>query len=454
MRRVMLSRHVQPLNSLKTTPFITHIMNRKLLLLLGILTICAGFNCEILAQEHSSPESSPDFEDSFTPASLSSRTQGEWPNYVSTFGNSRYRLALDMSQSFNSISLWKFCGGLYKETNKMRLKHGSFLSVSIKGLSPQYDSITQAYKFANLHQEDKAQFNQIAKSIGGLPGADENTGASTRGADLCGNDTLKKLESDLSEYEIYLKGYIIDHATWWNDLQYINLKLEQHLKLKDHSAEGLKEILLQRKDDPSCIETIITIYSRIQAYSSNSIPPIQIENADLLNYEFTFYCDGETVDKRSYDFLVSGGFKIDFSAGFALSNLRSKSFLIKEVEPEIENVPQKKIIFDKYGQNIGAAVFAHFYPRTGTLVNISGTLGFMVNLETEYSYLAGASLIIGKKQRAIVSAGCNYGKVDRLDPRYKEGKAYDADKLDGISESQLTRKEWDEGAFISISYNF
>jgi hypothetical protein len=416
----------------------------------------------------------------------------KWPNYVcSTNENIKYRFAIDFSKSFSQASLWKFkkrkCilgskNPHYKFKNTIKPKYLRFMTLSVKNYYPQYDSIVTSTAFNSYNLEGRSVFEkyekQVIASLGGDTSKISNNSVEANTIDDKKEKILKILDLDLKKYSNYLSRNIIDKSVWLNDIQYINSKLNQCFTLTDYTVNGLLLSLKEYTNDykfegkDELIHSIIISYATIQNYSILSTSPIQIKDKDMLTYNLDFFKDGKKVETREYSFLIRGGFKIDYSSGFAYSSLRDESyqiidkgtrtdttFFVDEYFNTTDSITGltetnlKGISLLNEDINIGVSAVMHFYSRTGTLINWGGTFGFMLNTKAEFNYLLGGSLIFGQNQRFILSGGASFGQVNRLNPKYSTSEIYTESQLGQVSDSQLTVKKWDIGYFFGISYN-
>jgi len=417
----------------------------------------------------------------------------KWPNYVcSTNENVKYRFAIDFSKSFSQASLWKLKTKkdtvYYKLKNTIRPRYLRFMTMSVKNYYPQYDSIVTSTTFNSYNLEGRSVFEKYEKKVikssdGDSPknSTDNNTNPKSTASNNRNDKIeklLKKLDSDLTIYNNYLSRNIIDKSIWYNDIQYINSKLNQCLGLTDYTVNGLLLNLKKHtkdselKNKTELIYSIIISYAAIQNYSILSTSPIQIKDKDVLTFNLEFFKEGKKVESRNYSFLIEGGFKIDYSSGFAYSSLRDESyqiidkgtrtdttFFVDEYFNTTDSITGltetnlKGISLLNEDVNIGVSALMHFYSRTGTLINLGGTFGFMLNTKAEFNYLLGGSLIFGQNQRFILSGGASFGQINRLNPKYSTSEIYTESQLGQVSDSQLTIKKWDIGYFIGISYN-
>ncbi|MFN8322702.1 MAG: hypothetical protein U0T74_08605 [Chitinophagales bacterium] len=206
------------------------------------------------------------------------------------------------------------------------------------------------------------------------------------------------------------------------------------------------------------------------------------------NDEFSFDLKGKEKDKDiatllSRDFMVRGGFKIDFSAGFYLHGLSIPNYKFETSvyrfyrTVDSSGVPVNRII-DTVGTilrhqekenkpvNYGFGVFAHFYSRTGTFVNFGGAVGLMLDNNTNVSFLLGGSLMFNvKKSRISFQTGLAVGKTKELAKGHTAEEStntantvhpnsYDLPHFyDSTAQLPLIDK-WKPSWFAGISFNF
>ena len=421
--------------------------------------------------------------------SVFSGSVGDWPNYISSKNeNIKYRFAIDFSKSFSQASSWEFKykkdgNSFYRMKDVIRPKYLKYISLSIKNYYPLFDSITYSTSFNALNLEAKAIFenyqNKLITSFipdSAKPVITTDTAHMVSGTII---DTtiiikvLQKLNNDLLSYSNYLNKNIINKDIWLNDIQYINSRLNTRFDLTNYSVNGLNEKLLEfsksikNKFILELIGNILSSYAHILSYSIMSTPPVQIKDMDMLTYNLNFYKGGKKINSQDYCFLIRGGFKIDFSTGFAYSSLKNENYQIinagtrkdttfynnTDSITNISSTNLKSIGLLSEEFNIGVTALLHFYRRTGTLFNYGGTFGFMLNTKPEINYLLGFSLLFGQKQRLILSGGTTLGQVSQLNPKYDKSKTYTESELDQISDSQLTTIKWGIGYFFSLNYN-
>lgn len=191
-------------------------------------------------------------------------------------------------------------------------------------------------------------------------------------------------------------------------------------------------------------------------------PPVQMDG-DFVSYDVTItptYTKTVGAHKSpvhfKFDIPAKGGWKADFSVGPVVSfgdNARDDAYYLKEV-PATDSVTLEKQD-NNNAISPGIAAMMHFYPRTGKNAAVGGLFGvgagFQSVSDVNFSLYAGASVVLGKRQKIMLNAGISYLRVERLkSPEFKAGDKYAAPK---ITIGDVTEKVFKPSFFLSISYN-
>ena len=191
-------------------------------------------------------------------------------------------------------------------------------------------------------------------------------------------------------------------------------------------------------------------------------PPVQAD-ADLINYEIKIIPSqtntlGAHKSNIAFDFdvPVKGGWKADFSVGPTFS-FGDKAKDEKYYLEESTTTPGNMILRQRDNNNAispGLAAMMHFYPRKAGNVALGGMFGvgagFQGIEDADLSFYAGASLILGKREKIIINAGISYLNVDRIkNDEFKTGTEYLPANIDL---NNVTEKVLDGSFFLSISY--
>lgn len=191
-------------------------------------------------------------------------------------------------------------------------------------------------------------------------------------------------------------------------------------------------------------------------------PPVQMDG-DFVGYEVTIT---PTTTKTpgafknpinfKFDIPAKGGWKADFSVGPVVSfgdNAKDETYFVKEV------TGQDSVTLEKQDNNNaispGIAAMMHFYPRTGKNWAVGGLFGvgagFQSVSDVNFSLYAGASVVLGKRQKIMLNTGVSYLRVERLkSPEFKAGSKYETAR---IVIGDVTEKVFKPSFFLSISYN-
>jgi len=167
----------------------------------------------------------------------------------------------------------------------------------------------------------------------------------------------------------------------------------------------------------------------------------------------------EYVDNSKFTYMeyTRGGVRFDFSTGVVFNfGGNNNDYEIKDVIV-VEggaNVNKKEIVLTSKNDftPMLAGMFHTSFRRSGMWA-IGLTLGASLNVETFQlnSLFPGVSILIGKKQKFILTAGPSFRQVDVLKDNYETDTLYPVG--DFSDTSQLTSKQFKIGGFFGITYN-
>lgn len=177
-------------------------------------------------------------------------------------------------------------------------------------------------------------------------------------------------------------------------------------------------------------------------------PPLKLAgpagDADEVAYEVK-------IDKGGYTDVipVKGGLKVDFSVGPVANFIADEQFFFAT-----DNVLQRQTPAGLFGTlTPSVASMMHLYERTsrdwavGVMFGINA--GFKELTDLKLGFLSGASLILGRSQKVMISTGVSYLPISRLrEGQYVVGQPYPAVKLEDVTERVL-RPAW----FAAFSFN-
>jgi hypothetical protein len=167
----------------------------------------------------------------------------------------------------------------------------------------------------------------------------------------------------------------------------------------------------------------------------------------------------EYVDNSKFTYMeyTRGGVRFDFSTGVVFNfGGNNNEYEIKDViaVEDGANVNKKEIVLTSKNDftPMLAGMFHTSFRRSGMWA-IGLTLGASLNVETFQlnSLFPGVSILIGKKQKFILTAGPSFRQVDVLKDNYETDTLYPIG--DFSDTSQLTSKQFKIGGFFGITYN-
>ena len=191
-------------------------------------------------------------------------------------------------------------------------------------------------------------------------------------------------------------------------------------------------------------------------------PPVQMDG-DFVSYTITITPAAtkavgahKSPINFKFDIPAKGGWKADFSVGPVVSfgdNAKDETYYLKEV-PGVDSVTLEKQDNDN-AISPGIAAMMHFYPRSGKNWAVGGMFGvgagFQSVNDVNFSLYAGGSVVLGKRQKIMLSTGVSYLRVERLkSPEFKAGDKYAATK---IAIGDVTGKVFKPSFFLALSYN-
>ncbi|MBL7729826.1 MAG: hypothetical protein JNM88_01500 [Chitinophagaceae bacterium] len=212
------------------------------------------------------------------------------------------------------------------------------------------------------------------------------------------------------------------------------------------------------------VRDVIVLQTALGSASSFTVvsPPIQIQGdyvafdikatpsraSDLQNY----------LSDKSFniELPVKKGLKADFSVGpfiaFGSGAHDEKYYLEDSPKPDTVFLRQRD---NNNSVSPGIAAQMHIYRRTGrnnALAAMFGVgAGFQSTSDANFTLFGGASWVMGKSQKVMVSLGISYLQVERLkNKEFNIGTEYAVSK---ITLGNVTEKVFKPSGFLSISYN-
>jgi len=194
------------------------------------------------------------------------------------------------------------------------------------------------------------------------------------------------------------------------------------LKNKFANSEELKTLVDE-------IGNLLTLLKDLRPMAFTTL---RAKNRDYLVVK-TF--DANNTELSTENIRLSGGLKIDFSAGFVLTGLRDFSYILKDTSVKYQRDPNQTATTDTSGnilirenigkRQVGVGILTHVYPRISSNYNLGLTIGLMSSTELDLRFMLGGSLmfssLFGSNNRVSLNGGVVWGKVKRLSNAYYEG---------------------------------
>jgi hypothetical protein len=201
------------------------------------------------------------------------------------------------------------------------------------------------------------------------------------------------------------------------------ISLTGHLKNKFAGSDELRQLVDE-------IGNLLTLLKDLKPLAYTTL---RAKNRDYLTIKTFDGNNAEIIPEKNIR--MSGGLKIDFSAGFVLSGLRDFSYILKDTSVKYQPDPDQSALADTSGniiikenigkRQVGVGILTHIYPRISSDYNLGVTVGLMSSTELDLRFMLGGSLMLsslfGSNNRVSFSGGIVWGKVKRLSNAYYEG---------------------------------
>lgn len=210
--------------------------------------------------------------------------------------------------------------------------------------------------------------------------------------------------------------------------------------------------LNQMIDSAVCINTHLRSDYNYE-YTSSPIQPaadIVVFDIDIKSHRKSYFNDERSFSYRDF---VRGGLRYDFSTGI-LFNLGIADHHYR-IETEDEgNGPKLKIYENGQKNQYIPQIAAMFHAsiRSSSYINLGFTLGASINTEKLDigSIFPGLSLMVGHRNKAVLTVGPSLKKVELLKSKYDQNERF---PVGSIQEDALTVQVYRVGWFIGVSYN-
>ncbi|NMR36068.1 hypothetical protein HIO71_17960 [Chryseobacterium aquaticum] len=180
--------------------------------------------------------------------------------------------------------------------------------------------------------------------------------------------------------------------------------------------------------------------------------PMEHQGKNIDAIEFTVKRINKTNNSEDENFSskykvwITGGLKIDISAGIFLTSLFDDVYETKDGTDAAKKMILKKNA-GKYDFAVGSTINTGF--RINSWVQPNLNFGFIFTQNQKFQLALGLGLVLGKEERWILSGGLTMGVVDRLRDGYNDGGQYSL----GADGQIPMVKQFKFGHFFGITYN-
>ncbi|MDO6432999.1 hypothetical protein Q4E93_20495 [Flavitalea sp. BT771] len=190
-------------------------------------------------------------------------------------------------------------------------------------------------------------------------------------------------------------------------------------------------------------------------YTSDVYIPKKDQTTVTLTFTPQDLTDCDIPDKKSttLTFNATGGLKIDFSTGLFV-NGGSEDFLGRTYYYQNLTDTTRQIISAQRGKRLMLSIggLVHFYKRSPSVVKLGGSIGASTTADfDDLNFHIGPSLILGNKNRVILTAGMTLKSSKVLDQQLQMNTSYavKASPDDIPTVSVFPKVGW----FVGVSYN-
>ena len=263
--------------------------------------------------------------------------------------------------------------------------------------------------------------------------------------------------SDLSNIAGQLQQYRMEDnrvESFFRTVQDINTNAKNVESQVLEQRDEILELIKTAQEEDLSLHTALRY--EFEAMSANTFS--QTFQTDAKNDEINFNVKLRLKDSLTYSTVnnnvqmaavtvpVFGGVKVNASIGLSFGQFfdRPQDFFIRD-----------SVIFSEDQDSFYPILtsFLHFYPQSAGVVSVGGSVGIGLPMSSieglqSASFFFGPSLIIGRGERIVISAGVMGGRVQRLAQGYEVGDQFftDADVVP-------VHYPYELGGFLGLSFN-
>jgi hypothetical protein len=195
---------------------------------------------------------------------------------------------------------------------------------------------------------------------------------------------------------------------------------------------------------------------RVQ-YETHSIA----ENADFVRYRIEFkpntlpgnLTQGMSPFNMDIAFQIRLGWKYDVSPGFVVDiGLKDPSYYFDKTTDPTATTVYVRENGDNGNASPAIAAFLNGYLRTSATIKVGGSFGLGVSANGRFRMYFGPSLIIGRKERVVITGGASFGAISRLADGYEVGDAF-LNNSSLPTEVPMVLDQYKLGGYVGIGFN-
>jgi hypothetical protein len=176
----------------------------------------------------------------------------------------------------------------------------------------------------------------------------------------------------------------------------------------------------------------------------------EMVDSDEIQYTVTVRNKEGNIDHKSTAYCkVYGGMKIDVSSGVLFHNLPNESFRFEPNGSGSSTIVKNKN--NDVLKPLFPVVFTHFYWRSKGFTSLGASVGLGIDDSGKAGYYGGPALLLGDRQRVVISLGCALRPTDVLKGQYSTGEVIPNTELPETSD--LVESAYRAGFFFALTYN-
>lgn len=259
----------------------------------------------------------------------------------------------------------------------------------------------------------------------------------------------------------------------------LSMALQELIKVRKIESRYYNDFCKMTQEVAAAFQEAVTKSSQYYIITQS----FQIPNQDEITLTIKNAKGDPLFKPKTY--MVSGGFKIDFSTGFFHSGIsgadfitKSRPFRFKDTRDSILPSGRDSLIFlgdvsndtlsviqknDKL--SFGTGFYVHFYPRTGRNINIGGAAGALVDNNGRAQFLLGMSVMLSAgKNRIACVGGWARGREKALSAdvaeSYWDGRDRVFNSRNDLPKAYIgdvtppTFDKWRSSWFFGLTFNF